>query len=67
MPDDEFFMAEAIREGAKGLGLTSPNPAVGAVISREGEIIGRGWHARAGGPHAEVEAIRDAEKSQGEA
>ena len=67
MPDDEFFMAEAIREGAKGLGLTSPNPAVGAVISRDGEIIGRGWHARAGGPHAEVEAIRDAEKSQGEA
>ena len=58
--EDETFMQLALDEGARGLGLTSPNPAVGAVVVRDGEIIGRGWHQKSGGPHAEVEAIRDA-------
>ncbi len=57
---EEFFMRLALREAAKGLGRTSPNPAVGAVIVRNGRVIARGHHARAGGPHAEAVAIRAA-------
>ncbi len=56
----EFFMRLALREAAKGLGRTSPNPAVGAVIVKNGRVVARGHHARAGGPHAEVVAIRAA-------
>ncbi|HEY6100888.1 MAG TPA: bifunctional diaminohydroxyphosphoribosylaminopyrimidine deaminase/5-amino-6-(5-phosphoribosylamino)uracil reductase RibD [Anaeromyxobacter sp.] len=56
----EFFMRVALREAAKGLGRTSPNPAVGAVLVRSGRVVARGHHARAGGPHAEVVAIRAA-------
>ena len=55
-------MRSAIRLAEKGLGYTSPNPAVGAVIVKDGEIVGRGFHRRAGTPHAEVNAIRDAGK-----
>ncbi|MEX2579150.1 MAG: bifunctional diaminohydroxyphosphoribosylaminopyrimidine deaminase/5-amino-6-(5-phosphoribosylamino)uracil reductase RibD [Verrucomicrobiales bacterium] len=62
---DEQFMREALGEGARGIGLTSPNPAVGAVVVRNGEIVGRGWHRRAGEPHAEVEAIADARSKGG--
>jgi len=51
-------MRAALREAAKGVGHTSPNPAVGAVIVRGGRIIARGWHHCAGNPHAEIEAIR---------
>jgi diaminohydroxyphosphoribosylaminopyrimidine deaminase/5-amino-6-(5-phosphoribosylamino)uracil reductase len=58
MSEDEKYMRAALDEAAKGVGHTSPNPAVGAVIVRNGEIIGRGWHRRAGEPHAEIEAIR---------
>lgn len=50
-------MREALRQARKGLGRTSPNPAVGAVIVRDGEVIARGYHHRAGLPHAEVEAL----------
>jgi diaminohydroxyphosphoribosylaminopyrimidine deaminase/5-amino-6-(5-phosphoribosylamino)uracil reductase len=56
----EPFMRLALREAAKGLGRTSPNPAVGAVLVRGGRVIARGHHSRAGGPHAEVVAIRAA-------
>jgi diaminohydroxyphosphoribosylaminopyrimidine deaminase/5-amino-6-(5-phosphoribosylamino)uracil reductase len=56
----EFFMRVALREAAKGLGRTSPNPAVGAVLVKNGRVVARGHHARAGGPHAEVVAIRAA-------
>lgn len=58
-------MKTAIELGFRGLGLTSPNPAVGAIIVREGEVIGGGWHKKAGGPHAEVYAIRDAHEKHG--
>ena len=55
-------MREALRLAKKGFGQTSPNPMVGAVLVKGGKIIGRGWHRRAGLPHAEVEALRDAQK-----
>lgn len=60
MSRDRELMAEALRLARRGLGRTSPNPAVGAVIVRRGEIVGRGFHRIAGGPHAEVFALRQA-------
>lgn len=51
-------MAMALREAAKGVGHTSPNPAVGAVLVRSGKVIGRGFHKGAGCPHAEIEALK---------
>jgi diaminohydroxyphosphoribosylaminopyrimidine deaminase/5-amino-6-(5-phosphoribosylamino)uracil reductase len=55
---DADYMARALFLAARGLGRTSPNPVVGAVIvSPEGVVVGQGYHARAGGPHAEVHAI----------
>ena len=56
---DQHFMALALAEGAKGIGLTAPNPSVGAVLVREGKVIGKGFHSRAGQPHAEIEALAD--------
>lgn len=50
-------MREALRQARKGLGRTSPNPAVGAVIVRNGVVIGTGYHHRAGMPHAEAEVL----------
>ncbi len=55
-------MLLALRLAQRGYGATSPNPMVGAVLVKGGKVIGRGWHRRAGGPHAEIEALRDAEK-----
>ena len=55
---DIKFMREALRQARKGLGRTSPNPAVGAVVVMEGRIIAKGYHRRAGCPHAEVEALK---------
>lgn len=54
------FMQMALDEAKKGLGRTSPNPAVGAVVVAEGEVVGRGYHQKAGTPHAEVHALADA-------
>ncbi len=59
-PDDDFFMGEALALADRGVGLTAPNPAVGAVVVRDGQIVGRGWHRRAGRPHAEPNALRNA-------
>lgn len=58
MTDDEKFMRQAIVLARRGAGRTHPNPAVGCVIVKNGRVIGRGWHRRAGAPHAEVEALR---------
>src|SRR5437016_421297 len=56
-------MCQALRLAKRGLGLTSPNPMVGAVLVRKGTILGTGWHHRAGEPHAEIEAFRDAARA----
>src|ERR1700692_1272272 len=58
--DDARFMALALSLGRRGLCRTWPNPAVGAVIGKDGGIVGRGWTQRGGRPHAEVEALRRA-------
>jgi diaminohydroxyphosphoribosylaminopyrimidine deaminase/5-amino-6-(5-phosphoribosylamino)uracil reductase len=54
---DANFMAMALRLAERGLGRTWPNPAVGCVVVRHGEILGRGWTQQGGRPHAEVEAL----------
>ena len=53
-------MARALQLAARGLDTTSPNPRVGCVLVRDGEIAGEGWHERAGEPHAEIHALRAA-------
>ena len=53
-------MAEALVLAERGLGAVEPNPMVGAVLVRDGQVIGRGWHKTFGGPHAEIEALTDA-------
>ena len=47
---DRVFMARALELAARGLYTTTPNPRVGCVIVRDGEIVGEGWHERKGGP-----------------
>jgi diaminohydroxyphosphoribosylaminopyrimidine deaminase / 5-amino-6-(5-phosphoribosylamino)uracil reductase len=56
------YLRLALRLARRGYGATSPNPTVGAVLVKGGRIIGRGWHHRAGEPHAEIEALRDAQR-----
>lgn len=57
MKEDEYWMRQALRLAQKGKGRTSPNPMVGAVLVREGKVIGEGFHAKAGEPHAEILAL----------
>jgi len=66
MQQDELYMARALALAAQGRFTTAPNPNVGCVIVRDGEIVGEGYHHRAGGPHAEVHALRMAgDKARG--
>jgi len=58
--DDKRFMKMALEFAAKGRGFTSPNPMVGAVIVKDGNVVGKGYHKAAGKAHAEVNAIDDA-------
>ncbi len=65
---DEKLMRLALCAARKGLGITSPNPAVGAVLASEGRILATGYHKKAGQPHAEIEALnalRDYRSAQG--
>lgn len=64
--DEHRFMAHAIRLAEHGLFTTDPNPRVGCVLVKDGEIVGEGWHQRAGEAHAEVNALKAAgEKARG--
>ena len=62
---DHECMAEALRLAARGLYTTDPNPRVGCVLADGERVRGRGWHERAGGPHAEIAALRDAGEAVG--
>src|SRR5271170_5534371 len=64
MSSDGEFMRMALRLARRGFGRTSPNPMVGAVLVRDGVVIGQGWHRRAGEAHAEIEALRDAQQRE---
>src|ERR671933_2330859 len=57
---DRAFMRRALALARRGWGQTAPNPMVGAVVVRDGMIVGEGYHARFGEPHAEVAALRAA-------
>ena len=57
---DHALMARALRLAERGLETTNPNPRVGCVIARGDDVVGEGWHQRAGGPHAEIFALRAA-------
>lgn len=59
---DAGYLMMAAKEAAKGLGHTRPNPAVGAVIVKDGKVLGKGYHHKCGCNHAEVEAIRNARR-----
>ncbi|PKO38330.1 MAG: riboflavin biosynthesis protein RibD [Betaproteobacteria bacterium HGW-Betaproteobacteria-4] len=64
--DDFRLMARALQLAERGLWTTSPNPRVGCVLVRAGQIVGEGWHEKAGEPHAEVHALRAAgDKAKG--
>ncbi|WP_242451803.1 bifunctional diaminohydroxyphosphoribosylaminopyrimidine deaminase/5-amino-6-(5-phosphoribosylamino)uracil reductase RibD [Rhodanobacter sp. T12-5] len=63
---DHAHMAQALRLAERGLYTTQPNPRVGCVVARGEEVLGAGWHQRAGEPHAEVYALREAgERARG--
>jgi diaminohydroxyphosphoribosylaminopyrimidine deaminase/5-amino-6-(5-phosphoribosylamino)uracil reductase len=64
--DDELYMDEAFALAERGRGSTHPNPLVGAVLVRDGETVGRGWHLAPGEPHAEANALAEAgERARG--
>ena len=60
MSADVRWMQAALDEARKGIGKTAPNPPVGAVIVKDGVLLGKGWHRASGQPHAEREALADA-------
>ena len=65
--DDFRYMAQAIRLAERGLFTADPNPRVGCVLVNKNEIVGHGWHERAGEAHAEIMALREAKAAKSEA
>jgi diaminohydroxyphosphoribosylaminopyrimidine deaminase/5-amino-6-(5-phosphoribosylamino)uracil reductase len=65
MPEDNFYMARALQLAKLGRYTTDPNPRVGCVLVKNGQIIGEGWHEKAGEGHAEVQALKSAQDTQG--
>ncbi len=64
MGKDEFFMSKAINLAKRSFYKTSPNPLVGAIIVKNGRVLGKGYHKKFGMPHAEIEAIRSVKNKQ---
>lgn len=62
MNQDEKLMRSALRLARRGIGSVEPNPAVGAIIVKDNRIVGKGWHKKFGGPHAEINALEDCDK-----
>lgn len=62
MTDDELMMEKCIQLASKGRGYVAPNPLVGCIIVKDGNIIGKGYHKKFGESHAEVNAVNDAKK-----
>lgn len=60
LPCDQYYMQIALNLASQALGRTSPNPVVGAVIVKDGEVVGEGYHQKAGTPHAEIHALKQA-------
>src|SRR5262245_64349933 len=66
MTPDDRFLRRALELAERGRGGVEPNPLVGAVIVRDGAVVGEGWHAQFGGPHAEIVALAAAgERARG--
>jgi diaminohydroxyphosphoribosylaminopyrimidine deaminase/5-amino-6-(5-phosphoribosylamino)uracil reductase len=61
--DENKYVLLALNLAARGIGTVEPNPAVGCVIVKDNKIIGRGWHKKFGGPHAEINALKNCKKS----
>ena len=59
-PHDEQYLARALELAQRGRGHVEPNPLVGCVIVRDGQVVGEGWHQQFGGPHAEINALAQA-------
>lgn len=59
-PSEERLIERALELAERGRGKTRPNPVVGALLVKDGEVVGEGWHERAGGPHAEIVALEQA-------
>lgn len=59
MTPDEKYMLRALKLATRGIGFVEPNPAVGCIIVKGGQVIGKGWHKTFGGPHAEINALND--------
>jgi len=65
-PSEEQLIERALALAERGRGKTQPNPVVGALVVKDGEVVGEGWHERAGGPHAEIVALEQAgERARG--
>jgi diaminohydroxyphosphoribosylaminopyrimidine deaminase/5-amino-6-(5-phosphoribosylamino)uracil reductase len=65
-PGEEKLLERALELAERGRGRTQPNPIVGALVVKDGEVVGEGWHERAGGPHAEIVALEQAgERARG--
>jgi diaminohydroxyphosphoribosylaminopyrimidine deaminase/5-amino-6-(5-phosphoribosylamino)uracil reductase len=62
---DIFYMARAVRLAKKGLYTTDPNPRVGCVLVRNDTVVGEGWHKKAGGDHAEIDALKNTPDARG--
>lgn len=60
---DQFFLKETLKFAKKGMGWTNPNPMVGAILVKDGKIIGKGYHKKVGLAHAEIEALRSCKQT----